>query len=124
MAIGKTYISATKHTSNFHINLTEIENSLFNIKNILIQLDKDILNKKQNESFSILTFYKFNQTSEYLQTILRNTKIFHKFNRQKRGLLNVVGKVDKWLFGTLDSDDETRYNNYFNTLTKKSRHFK
>lgn len=118
MAIGKTYISATKHTSNFHINLTEIENSLFNIKNILIQLDKDILNKKQNESFSILTFYKFNQTSEYLQTILRNTKIFHKFNRQKRGLLNVVGKVDKWLFGTLDSDDETRYNNYFNTLTK------
>ena len=53
-----------------------------------------------------------------MQTILGNTKIFHKPKRSKRGLLNVVGKVDKWLFGTLDSDDETRYNNYFESLTK------
>lgn len=116
--MGKTYISDTQHTSNFHINLTEIETSLFNIKHILSQANKTIFNRKQKESFSILTSFKFNQTYEYLQTILRNTKIFHKPNRSKRGLLNVVGKVDKWLFGTLDSDDEFRYNNYFNTLSK------
>lgn len=75
MAIGKTYMSATQNTSNFHINLTEIETPLFNIKEILIQTNKTIFNTKQKESFSILTSYKFNQTYEYLQTILRNTKI-------------------------------------------------
>lgn len=30
--------------------------------------------------------------------------------KQKRGLLNLVGKVDKYLFGTMDADDEKYFN--------------
>lgn len=33
-------------------------------------------------------------------------------------MINAVGKINKWLFGTLDADDETKYDKYINTLIK------
>ncbi|KAL3286700.1 hypothetical protein HHI36_001195, partial [Cryptolaemus montrouzieri] len=38
--------------------------------------------------------------------------------RTKRGLINVGGKISKSLFGTLDSDDEELYKNYFTSIEK------
>lgn len=41
-------------------------------------------------------------------------------NRLKRGLFNVVGTASKWLFGTLDADDEITINAQLKTMTKNS----
>ena len=80
-----------------------------------------IANASVTENFSMLTIHKFTQTYEYLQTILSNTKLFHKPNRPKRGLINAVGKVSKWFFGTLDSDDEERYDKYLEALSQNQQ---
>lgn len=48
----------------------------------------------------------------------RNIKPTH---RQKRGLINVVGKAYKWAFGLLDSDDAARYDNAIKTLDKNQQ---
>lgn len=73
------------------------------------------------ENFAILTQQKFKHTFDFLQTLLTNTKLFHKSKRSKRGLINAVGKVNKWLFGTLDSDDEEKFNKYFDNLLQNQQ---
>lgn len=41
--------------------------------------------------------------------------------REKRGLFNGLGKINKWIFGNLDSDDEIRYNNAIEILEKNQK---
>lgn len=78
------------------------------------------LQSNKTEKFYSLTFHKYKQTY-YLQTILVSTRLFHKISRQERGLINAVGKVNKWLFGSLDSDDEVRFNKYLSTLSNNQK---
>lgn len=40
------------------------------------------------------------------------------YTRSKRGLINAGGHIAKVLFGTLDSEDESLYSNYFQTIQR------
>lgn len=116
ISLGQTYITQSQHTALYHINVSYINNCLSNTNFILSQVENILNISKENEQFSYLTLHKLNQTKELLNTIQNNIQLFSKIKREKRGLINAVGKVDKWLFGTLDSDDEEKYDNYFSTL--------
>ncbi|KAK0070792.1 hypothetical protein PV325_014064, partial [Microctonus aethiopoides] len=50
------------------------------------------------------------RTEFLIQTTQEKLNNLHPHIRSKRGLINIVGKANKWLFGTLDADDEKRYN--------------
>ena len=63
---------------------------------------------------------------ELLQTQLRETEnklsiLYLDYNRQKRGLVNVVGNSAKWLFGTMDDDDRKIIEQHLNNLGDKNR---
>lgn len=49
-------------------------------------------------------------------------KIFRLTPRHKRGLLNGIGKIAKYVFGTLDEDDAEYYNNQILTLENNDNH--
>lgn len=121
ISVGKAYVAQSKHTSFYHINISDIETCLYKVQYLLDKSNYINNNSSKNESFTLLTSHKFKQTADYLQRILSNVEIFHKPTKVKRGLINIVGKVNKWLFGTLDSDDEDRFNNYFNTILQNEQ---
>lgn len=41
-------------------------------------------------------------------------------NRSKRGLINIVGNVERWLFGTMDNKDREEISNYLNLAVENS----
>ncbi|XP_057660730.1 uncharacterized protein LOC130896567 [Diorhabda carinulata] len=58
----------------------------------------------------------------YLSNIIK--KKFENLNphiRNRRGLLNGVSKIYKWLFGNLDSDDEIKYDNAITLLQQNQK---
>lgn len=54
-----------------------------------------------------------------IDTIERKTEIL-KVHRQKRGLMNIVGKAGKWLFGTMDQEDKEEISNHLQTLKENN----
>ncbi|XP_072397183.1 uncharacterized protein [Diabrotica undecimpunctata] len=115
--IGQTKVITTKHTFLFHVNLTYPENSLELIKNSLKTLNTVTDNSNNTLNyFSILLNNKINNAKHLTENTNKKINILFEHTRIKRGLINGVGKIQKWLFGTLDSDDEEHINNYFNMI--------
>lgn len=50
------------------------------------------------------------------ETTYKKLEVFSYTSRTKRGLINGVGQISKWLFGTLDYDDEQNINSYLELL--------
>lgn len=65
---------------------------------------------------------KIKQSLFYIQTKLENFE--NPKTRQKRGLINIVGSLHKYLFGTLDNDDLEIINSKFNTLLQNEHEIK
>ncbi|KAL1489001.1 hypothetical protein ABEB36_014780 [Hypothenemus hampei] len=85
-----------------------------------VELNLDIKNIKNSASLqihSLLTHAK--QLLENARVKINNISM-HK--RVKRGLLNIVGKTSKWLFGTLDSADEGKYDKAIGSLQNNINH--
>lgn len=53
---------------------------------------------------------------QYINELELQLNKFESHSRVKRGLVNLVGKVNKYLWGTLDSDDLEQINTKFETL--------
>lgn len=49
-----------------------------------------------------------------------NAITLHQTNRQKRGLINIMGSAFKYLFGTLDNNDRIQIHNQLESVTKNS----
>lgn len=118
--LGESRIVESKHTFIHYIEFIPIINQLENIKHFYF-----IVNNSLNA-----TRYIKPASPHYaiLRTILRHAEylmleVENKLNniiphfRQKRALLNIVGRAEKWLFGTLDSDDEKRYDQAISELS-------
>lgn len=73
------------------------------------------MSRNQNH-FSIIIINKINNALNFNQIIINKLNSFSKVIRKKRGLFDGVGKLSKWLFGTLDADDEQFINNYIKRL--------
>lgn len=117
LVLGPTYITYTHQTTYYHINLKQIQNCLNDLENSLTTTKIILTKRKPTEHFSHLVKEKVDQSYELLHILKLNTQLFHKTSKQKRGLINAVGKINKWLFGTLDSDDEQKYDQYINAIS-------
>ncbi|KAL3266176.1 hypothetical protein HHI36_010360 [Cryptolaemus montrouzieri] len=66
--------------------------------------------------YSIFLLNKITNAISLSEIISNKIKLFSSPVRVKRGLINAIGKAQKWLFGTLDADDEKRIKKYMETL--------
>lgn len=113
--VDKTYISESKHTLMYHYNLNNIS-KILNDHYVLV----DQLNSISSNMM----------VSNYVESIkiqIKQNKILLNnlyTPRQKRGLVNVGGHIAKVLFGTLDTDDESLYLNYFHSFENKIQSLK
>jgi hypothetical protein len=102
--------------------------------NSLSELLDDTINqfKTINNTFNSTTPSKTNIYKNTLENLLTHTNhiiteakiklINIKPNtRNKRGLLDIIGKTSKFLFGTLDSDDGEKFNKAINTLLNNDK---
>ena len=114
--IGQTKIITSKHTFIYHVNLTTLENSLLNIKLSLNKLQQTMNQQRSLNHYSILIANKILNAVSLENIITNKIRTFTDNHRVKRGLLNIIGKTQKWLFGTLDSDDEQYIKSYLDSL--------
>lgn len=120
IVLGPSYITHSHHVTYYHIDTQLIKNCLKNLENIL-EATENLLKTNLQENFTFLVNEKLNQSKELLFEQIAKLQLFSGKSKNKRGLINVVGKINKWLFGSLDSDDEENFNKYFNTLFKNQQ---
>lgn len=112
--LGNSKIIESKHTFLHFVEINPLINHLDTIEysyNILELLINQTLNNASLNSHHIhIHSNNLLNHAKYLilevKTRLDNIK---PHNRNKRGLINLVGKTSKWLFGVLDSDDAEKY---------------
>lgn len=99
----------------YHVNLTPPLETTCNIQNKLVFIQNKISDYRPNQLIETLSDKIHNTIilSQHLQIKLNN---FSKRSRVKRGLVNIVGTASKWLFGTLDADDEQYIHTYLDQL--------
>lgn len=102
------------------------------VKYIDLQIFEDPLKAIEINMGIIPNISEKDESSPSLLEIFNHLKYLHKkaldkytnlkpVRRQKRGLINVVGKAYNWAFGLLDSDDAARYDNAIKTLDKNQQ---
>lgn len=121
IVLGPTYVTYTHHITYYHINLQQIEKCLNDLEYSITATKSILSENKTKDSFTYLVTEKLNQTHELLESQKLNAKLFYETPRQKRGLINAVGKINKWLFGSLDSDDEQKYDQYLNVISNNQK---
>lgn len=116
--ISKARIIKSKHTYVKYIDLEifsrPLESMKFNIESLeqRIKTDDDFLPPLTD----ILLHLKYLHTKA--SSKLQNLKPIH---RQTRGIINPIGKIYKWAFGLLDSDDGERFEKAIETLEKNQQ---
>lgn len=87
---GKVEIVKYYDTIIHKININEIEL-------IINQLEENIISQKFDNDKKIILELEIIRLRSKLHTIVPH--------RQRRGLINFVGKIHKWLYGTMDNED-------------------
>jgi len=82
--------------------------NLKDIDNILNEIGKNI-EMTNNDNKHILQ-------SELTETKNKLYTLYGNHNRERRGLINVVGSSAKWLFGTMDDEDRKEVENHISTF--------
>lgn len=106
--VSKAKLVKQKHTYVKYVDVQKFEDPLKAIKINIELIEKDELSPSLLEIFNHLKYLHKKAMNKYI-----NLK---PANRQKRGLLNIIGKAQKWAFGLLDSDDEKKYDNAIKTI--------
>jgi len=114
--LGKAKIITSKHVFLYDINLSNLKFEINKLIKLYTQLNSSL-------TFETAPYVKNAQTSydhlkqliEEIDQKLENIK-FAKSQRRKRGLINIVGSVQKFIFGTLDASDGERYDNALKIL--------
>ena len=103
--LKNTRVISTKHTFVSYLNITELSQ-------IQSHLDIQLLTMTNN---SFITRNPSNLTDNLLKQAHTLSSVtnhliqtINPHMRNKRGLVNLGGKISKWLFGTLDADDGKR----------------
>lgn len=122
--LGIARIVESKHTFIHYINIKPISDQLNSIRmfyNIVESSLKQI--PRDQPSFSHYnTLTNILSHAKYLILEAEN-KLSNVApqERTKRGLFNIVGRASKWLFGTLDFEDEERYNQAIDKLQNNQK---
>lgn len=109
--LNPTRIISHKHTFITYLNISEFSD----IRNS-IQEQLSYVESKKNIGNHTLNLIQ--QAYTLLSHIDHLLKVINLNKRPKRGLINLGGKVSKWMFGTLDADDGKRINLILQHLDK------
>lgn len=112
---GTSFIIDSYFTVHYHINLTNIRTCLNQIEQTTLLLNKTIYRVK-NKELSHLVFTKIHHTLDKINNLKNTLNHCTSKPRNKRGLINIAGSAQKWLFGTLDSEDGIKYDHYIKIL--------
>ena len=106
MTYQPTRLINNYHSFSYIIDLNSIENIIQETTGNLLGFSHKCANHSDERLFHLsgLTHSKFLN--------------FQPFNRNRRGLINAVGKIDKFLFGTADADDLEDIYSKLNTLAR------
>lgn len=121
LELGKSRLIYSKHTFLHYIDLEYLVKQLESIERHFSFI-KEHVNYSTNSSGIGITTYRelqenFMSRTEYLiQITTDKLQNMYPHVRKERGLINVVSKVSKWLFGTLDAEDGERYDKAINEL--------
>lgn len=112
---GPSYIIDNSHHIYYHINLTSMRKCLRTTEQTLTKLNFTI--NALNVTHTPLLLTRLNN----LLIRVNALKIFTQHystpaKRITRGLMNFMGTVQKYLYGTLDANDGERYDNYIKIL--------
>lgn len=110
-SLGGAYVTSRSHVFVKHIDLKTYESKLDEIQKILSEtiVCRYCTDLPSLERLKITINDTVNLAFEKLGN-------FNSKPRNKRALINVVGRVEKWLFGTLSDEDGERYDNAIETL--------
>lgn len=105
----KTYIVEKDHILMYHYNLSQFK--------LILSKHEEIINEitNKNETKEIMVQYLLDSS---LNQLISNKQTLEELipARHKRGLINIGGRISKFLFGTLDDEDESLYQEYFQKL--------
>lgn len=121
--LGNAKLIYNKHTFLHYVDLDSILKQLTNIEKYFLTIKSYLKNNNAtnpisyhglSESAILRTSYLIETTQDKLQNLYPHIRI-------KRGLFNIVGKANKWLFGTLDADDGKKYDKAIKSLEHNQR---
>lgn len=118
--LGKTKLVYSKHTFLYYLDLENIFIQLRNLEKSF-KLVKETINKvnvTNPSSYHGLAEGIINRAEYLIKEVQNKFENLHGHVRVKRGFFDGVGKLSKWLFGTLDADDEKRYDQAIDLLEK------
>lgn len=121
--LGKAKLIYSKHSFLHYFDIHPLINQIFELKGHFEDIKSKFLNINMTNTMTYHGLAKdIIKRTEYL-IVLTQSKVENLLpnNRIKRGLIDGVGKVSKWLFGTLDSEDESRYNQAIEILDKNQK---
>lgn len=117
--LGTAHIITSKHIFLYDIDINILKSEVTELTKVYVKLNSSLSVEEIPHSQSLRNSYdhlsiliaEMNQKLSNIQFKTSNANL-----RQKRGLFNAVGTVQKWLFGTLDANDEIKYENALKTL--------
>lgn len=115
--LGTAKIKIATHTFLHYINLTALQNQ---IDSITYQYEKleDIINSSETEH-KLPLFETYKHLSYEVNVVNQKLKSISPANRQKRGLINPLGSLVKYITGNLDQQDAKEINNNILELENK-----
>lgn len=109
--LNNAKIISSKHTFVIYLNHSDLQ-VMQNYLKEQVNFIADKKNCSEQASKLIIQAHALLENNDHLlQTIIPSL-------RQKRGLINLGGKVSKWLFGTLDTEDGERIDKILEFLRK------
>lgn len=115
--LGNAYIVDDYNTAFYHVNLTLIENSITQLNQTFSKVTyEESIFESTFHHLGSLTSFKTSNVKSLIHEIFGELHKITYHKRSKRGLFNFVGSIQKYLFGTMDSNDQIKYDSYIQTL--------
>lgn len=117
--LGTANIVTKKHIFLYDINVGTLKAEINNLNKIYYKLNSSLNAENPPYFYSLRNNYiHLNEVIQEINQKFANIMFYDtpKIVRQKRGLINLGGSLQKFLFGTLDANDGERYENALKTL--------
>lgn len=116
--LGRAKLVEGHHTLTHYYDLTELTDKIMKTKTTYLETLETIRNDRSTfDNIQLLTS-TINFTFELIDRKLENLHI-HLNNRHKRGLINGLGSMIKFITGNLDANDERKYDEIVKHLHEK-----
>lgn len=120
--LGLANIVISKHIFLYDFDLNILKTEITILNQIYLRFNTS-LHSEKNPYFQnlIINYEHLHQLISNINQKFINIQFGQKIKRQKRGLINAGGTLQKFLFGTLDANDGEHYENILTELKNNQR---